>query len=156
MPDPAARSPLAAAAEAHVAVVRKALRLDEADGRMTDAEAAEAMTAVVFSVTALRAAVAADAAWRARAEAAVVNDFPGDGQPEPRCHRRHARGSEDVMMQSQLRAEVLRYSASRPETWAVEAIDDDGGIERAMFDGPDAKARAIAYAEARYVSVKVR
>ena len=60
------------AAEAHVAVVRKALRLDEVDGRMTDAEAAEAMTAVVFSANALRAALAAEDAWRARAEAAIA------------------------------------------------------------------------------------
>lgn len=29
--------------------------------------------------------------------------------------------------------------------WTVETIDDDGGIEQAIFDGPNAEERARAY-----------
>ena len=33
---------------------------------------------------------------------------------------------------------------SRGEEWAVEAIYDDGGIERTLFMGPNAEGRAIS------------
>jgi len=34
--------------------------------------------------------------------------------------------------------------------WNVEAIDDDGGIEQAIFAGPGAEQRARKYAEGQY------
>ena len=34
--------------------------------------------------------------------------------------------------------------------WNVEAIDEDGSIEQTIFAGPDAEARARAYAEHQY------
>lgn len=34
--------------------------------------------------------------------------------------------------------------------WAVEAIDDDGGIEQAIFIGPRAEVRARLYALGAY------
>jgi hypothetical protein len=34
--------------------------------------------------------------------------------------------------------------------WRVEKLDDDGGIEVAIFSGPDARDRAIEYADWRY------
>lgn len=37
-----------------------------------------------------------------------------------------------------------------PNAWGVEAIDDDGGIELAIFDGPRARERAEAHAAAAY------
>jgi hypothetical protein len=37
-----------------------------------------------------------------------------------------------------------------PEDWRVEKIDDDGGIEVAIFSGPDTRDRAIEYADWRY------
>ena len=33
---------------------------------------------------------------------------------------------------------------SRGEEWALEAIYDDGGIERTLFMGPNAEGRAIS------------
>jgi hypothetical protein len=37
-----------------------------------------------------------------------------------------------------------------PGDWRVEKIDDDGGIEVAIFGGPNALDRAIEYADWRY------
>jgi hypothetical protein len=34
--------------------------------------------------------------------------------------------------------------------WRVEWIDDDGGIEVAIFSGPNAKERALRYADRQY------
>jgi hypothetical protein len=34
--------------------------------------------------------------------------------------------------------------------WNVEAIDDDGSIEQAIFAGPNAEERARRYAQAEY------
>jgi hypothetical protein len=34
--------------------------------------------------------------------------------------------------------------------WTVEAIDDDGSIEQAIFAGPKARERADAYARFQY------
>ena len=34
--------------------------------------------------------------------------------------------------------------------WNVEAIDDDGSIEQAIFAGPNAEARARRYADWEY------
>lgn len=36
--------------------------------------------------------------------------------------------------------------------WNVEAIDDDGSIEQAIFAGPDAEDRARRYAESEYAT----
>ena len=38
------------------------------------------------------------------------------------------------------------------EAWTVEAIDDEGSIEQAIFYGPQAERRAKAYAIAAYGS----
>jgi hypothetical protein len=35
--------------------------------------------------------------------------------------------------------------------WRVEFVDDDGGCEVAIFAGPNAKKRAIRYADRQYV-----
>ena len=37
-----------------------------------------------------------------------------------------------------------------PGDWRVEWIDDDGGIEVAIFAGPKARERAIRYADRQY------
>jgi hypothetical protein len=37
-----------------------------------------------------------------------------------------------------------------PGAWSVEAIDDDSGIEQAIFIGPSAEERAREYARHRY------
>ena len=37
-----------------------------------------------------------------------------------------------------------------PGDWRVEKIDDDGGVEVTIFSGPDARERAIQYADWRY------
>jgi hypothetical protein len=39
-----------------------------------------------------------------------------------------------------------------PEDWRVEWIDDDGGIEVAIFSGPNARERALRYADRQYAS----
>ena len=36
------------------------------------------------------------------------------------------------------------------EEWRVEWIDDDGGIEVAIFAGPKARERALRYADRQY------
>lgn len=53
------------------------------------------------------------------------------------------------MLSMVMRAEVVRRDAV-PEEWAVEAIDDDGGIEMAVFSGPEAEVRALEYAAWKY------
>lgn len=40
--------------------------------------------------------------------------------------------------------------SGEPGVWSVERIDEDGGIEQAIFIGPDAEARARAYSSAVY------
>ena len=37
-----------------------------------------------------------------------------------------------------------------PGDWRVERVDDDGGIEVAIFGGPNARERAIRYADREY------
>ena len=38
-------------------------------------------------------------------------------------------------------------NAEWDDAWNVERIDDDGGVELAIFYGPNAEARARAYAD---------
>lgn len=45
--------------------------------------------------------------------------------------------------------EVFRREGS-PGIWAVEAVDDDGGIEQALFAGRDPEKAAREFAEWRY------
>jgi hypothetical protein len=37
-----------------------------------------------------------------------------------------------------------------PGDWRVEWADDDGGAELAIFEGPNARERAIKYADRQY------
>ena len=37
-----------------------------------------------------------------------------------------------------------------PGEWRVEWVDDDGGSELAIFSGPDARERAIIFADRCY------
>ena len=37
-----------------------------------------------------------------------------------------------------------------PAIWRVEWFDDDGGCEVAIFSGPNARERAIRYADRQY------
>jgi hypothetical protein len=37
-----------------------------------------------------------------------------------------------------------------PGDWRVEWIDDDGSIEVAVFSGPNARERALRYADRQY------
>ena len=37
-----------------------------------------------------------------------------------------------------------------PNAWRVEMIDNDGGVEIAIFAGPDAKSRAVRYGDKEY------
>jgi hypothetical protein len=37
-----------------------------------------------------------------------------------------------------------------PGEWRVEWVDDDGGIEVAIFAGPNARERALRYADRQY------
>jgi hypothetical protein len=55
------------------------------------------------------------------------------------------------MKRSKLTAEITKRDTV-PEEWAVEAIDmeGDGSVEMAIFIGPDARQRAIEYAEQKY------
>jgi hypothetical protein len=52
--------------------------------------------------------------------------------------------------------EVENYSVEvaerkdSPGAWTVEAIDNDGGIEQAIFAGPKARERAEAYSRFQY------
>jgi hypothetical protein len=57
-----------------------------------------------------------------------------------------------VSEMSQSDAEPARVFEDRmyPREWRVEWIDDDGGIEVAIFSGPRARERAIRYADRQY------
>jgi hypothetical protein len=57
-----------------------------------------------------------------------------------------------VSEMSQSDAEPARVFEDRmyPREWRVEWIDDDGGIEVAIFSGPRARGRAIRYADRQY------
>ena len=48
-----------------------------------------------------------------------------------------------------LRAKVFADRVS-PGDWRVAKMDDDGGIEVAIFRGPNARERALRYAEREY------
>src|SRR3954471_23837545 len=48
-----------------------------------------------------------------------------------------------------LRAKVFR-DREHSGDWRVEKMDDDGGIELALFSGSDARQRAISYADRVY------
>jgi hypothetical protein len=37
-----------------------------------------------------------------------------------------------------------------PGDWRVEWVDDDGGVEVAIFSGPNARERALRYADRQY------
>jgi len=37
-----------------------------------------------------------------------------------------------------------------PGDWRIEWVDDDGGVEIAIFAGPNARERAIRYADQQY------
>jgi hypothetical protein len=37
-----------------------------------------------------------------------------------------------------------------PGDWRVEWVDDDGGVELAIFAGPNARERALRYADRQY------
>ena len=37
-----------------------------------------------------------------------------------------------------------------PGDWCVEWTDDDGAVEVAIFSGPNARERALAYADRQY------
>ena len=37
-----------------------------------------------------------------------------------------------------------------PDDWRVEWVDDDGGVELAIFAGPNARERALRYADRQY------
>jgi hypothetical protein len=37
-----------------------------------------------------------------------------------------------------------------PGDWRVEWVDDDGGVELAIFAGPNARERAMRYADRQY------
>jgi hypothetical protein len=39
-----------------------------------------------------------------------------------------------------------------PGEWRVERVDDDGAVEVAIFSGPHARDRALAYADRQYGS----
>ena len=46
-----------------------------------------------------------------------------------------------------------------PDDWRVEWVDDDGGVELAIFAGPNARERAIKYADrqdGRFREVKLK
>jgi hypothetical protein len=47
---------------------------------------------------------------------------------------------------------ILVTDKNNPGTFRVEAIDDDGGCEVAIFSGPNALDRAIAFAGGDYYS----
>jgi hypothetical protein len=49
----------------------------------------------------------------------------------------------------ELRAKVLA-DREFPGDWRVEKMDDDGGTEVAVFGGPNARERALRYAEREY------
>lgn len=68
--------------------------------------------------------------------------------------RTHSRSSH--MEQRDLQAEV-HERRDAAGVWGVEAVDndDDGSVHVALFDGPDARERAIEYAHTKYASVKV-
>jgi hypothetical protein len=38
----------------------------------------------------------------------------------------------------------------RKKYWRVEWVDDDGGTEVAVFSGPNARGRALRYADRQY------
>src|SRR3954462_2027495 len=48
-----------------------------------------------------------------------------------------------------LRAKVFR-DREHSGDWRVEKMDEDGGIEVALFSGGDARQRAISYADRQY------
>ena len=50
-----------------------------------------------------------------------------------------------------MKAQLMR-DKSDPNVWRVEAIDDDGGCEVAIFSGPRARERATAFANNFYLT----
>ena len=42
-----------------------------------------------------------------------------------------------------------------PGDWRVEWVDDDGGVEVAIFSGPNAREWALRYAERQYPDFEV-
>jgi hypothetical protein len=84
--------------------------------------------------------------------------FGAKEKPRPGCGRaggwRGSGGVSSGMSQpdtdaSDLRAKAFEDRITRGE-WRVEKTDDDGGIEVAVFGGPDARWRAIRYAADKY------
>ena len=48
---------------------------------------------------------------------------------------------------------IVEASTQIPGAWVAERIDDDGGIEQAIFIGPRARERAMAHSLAKTASV---
>ncbi len=62
-------------------------------------------------------------------------------------------------MTEQLKATIEVNIAPRQGAvgaWDVEAIDEDGSIEQAIFAGPNAESRARRYADLQYTSAPVQ
>lgn len=54
------------------------------------------------------------------------------------------------MEKLKMAATVVR-AGNRPEVWLVEAVDmKDGGVYAAQFYGPDARERAVEYADCKF------
>ena len=51
---------------------------------------------------------------------------------------------------------ILCRDRNDPNHWRVEAVDSDGGVEVAIFSGPRAKKRAIAYANGAYKMIEMQ
>ena len=62
-----------------------------------------------------------------------------------------------TIVRQNLTAEVMQRD-ERPETWAIEAIDEkgDGEVYVTLFTGPFAKERALDYAAVAYQRVRLR
>ena len=57
--------------------------------------------------------------------------------------------AERAQHEDDLRAKVFRDREHQGD-WRVEKMDEDGGIELALFSGGDARQRAISYADRVY------
>lgn len=58
-------------------------------------------------------------------------------------------------MQTYIKRATVVADSAEPNATRVEAIDEDGGIEVAVFSGPEAYARALAFAVAFYGAERV-
>jgi hypothetical protein len=74
----------------------------------------------------------------------VVEQYRKDLE-RPRSERRNVASEET----ESYTVEVVERK-DMPGAWTVEAIDRDGGIEQAIFAGPQSRERADAYARFQY------